>query len=55
MKTITEIYEKVDEATYGAAEMLLIMSLGSAVAITLYAVLAAATLGYIQLFALLTA
>jgi hypothetical protein len=39
-KRIEEIYNKVDDATHGAAEMVLIMTLGSAVATGLYCALA---------------
>ena len=51
---IEDTVERIDNYTYGAAEMLLIMTLGSIVATTLYAILSVVVMGYIEIFALIT-
>jgi hypothetical protein len=51
---IEDTVERIDNYTHGAAEMLLIMTLGSIVATTLYVVLAVVVMGYIEIFALIT-
>jgi len=43
-----------DNGWHGAAEMLLIMTLGSIVATTFYAILSVVVMGYIEIFALIT-
>ena len=40
MKRIAEIYRRVDNATYGLAELLVVGSISSVVAISIYCVLA---------------
>lgn len=51
---IEDTFEQVDHYTHGAAEMLLVMVLGGSMAVGLYCIVAAAFMGYLQLFALLT-
>ena len=51
---IEDTVERIDHYTYGAAEMLLVMVLGGAVATGFYALLSVIVMGYIQLFTLIT-
>jgi hypothetical protein len=51
---IEDTVERIDNYTHGAAEMLLIMTLGSIVATTLYAILSVVVMGYIEIFTLIT-
>jgi len=51
---IEDTVERIDNYTYGAAEMLLVMTLGSIVATTFYAILSVVVMGYIEIFALIT-
>jgi len=51
---IEDTVERIDNYTYGAAEMLLVMTLGSIVATTFYAILSVVVMGYIEIFTLIT-
>ena len=51
---IEDTVERIDNYTYGAAEMLLVMTLGSIVATTFYAILSVVVMGYIEIFNLIS-
>ena len=51
---IEDTVERIDNYTHGAAEMLLVMTLGSIVATTFYAILSVVVMGYIEIFTLIT-
>jgi hypothetical protein len=54
MQTIINIYNRVDHATYGLAELLVVGGGFTVLALSLYGVLGAVFYGYLQLFSLAT-
>jgi hypothetical protein len=54
MQTIINIYNRVDHATYGLAELLVVGGGFTVLALSLYGVLCAGFYGYLQLFSLAT-
>ena len=55
MQNITNIYRRIDHATYGLAEFFVVGGACTVMALSLYAVLAVVFYGYLQLAVLLTA
>jgi len=51
---IEDTVERIDHYTYGAAEMLLVMVLGGAVAIGFHLLLSVVVMGYIEIFNLIS-